>query len=248
MLEKELIRLTHPSAKAFITVFQVLGSIVDETLIKFTSDGLSIRALDPAKVALIEIDIPSSAFLEYYIDRELSIGMNLSALLKVMSKPKKTDKLVFKGSEDFYELTIEGAVIKRYKFRSIEVAASELPELSLDFSVKALMLAQAFKSTIKDLKGVGSITFLVEDEENLYIRAADGGAEAKLSKMGGSILELEVKEPSKSTYDEDYLSRVLDLAGITENMELQFGSDMPAKLSFNLADGSAVRYLLAPKA
>jgi len=248
MSEEYIIELEHPSAKTFIIILEALGNIVDEALFNFTNDGAAVKALDPAKVALIEIKIPPEAFLSFKVTKELSVGMNLSSLIKSVAKPKKTDKLTFKANEEFYELIIEGIAIRRYKYRSVEVSATEVPEISLDFKVKALVLAQAFKAAVKDLKGVGSIAFVAEDDQNLYLRAAEGGAEAKLSKMGGSILEMEVSEPTRCVYDEDYIAKILNLTGIAENLEIKFGNDLPLRLSFNLVDGGSVNYLLAPKA
>jgi len=243
-----IVKLEHPSAKAFLIVLEVLGNIVDEALFTFTDEGLLVRALDPAKVALIDISIPSSAFLEYSISRNLGVGVNLTFTLKTLPTPKKTDKLVLLANDEFYELIIEGTGIKRYKYRSIEVSATEIPEIQLDFKVRALIVSHAFRTAIKDLKGVGSIAFVTEDSDNLYLKAAEGGVQVRLSKVGGSIIDMEVQEPSKCVYDEDYIVKVLDLAGVTESIELKFGNDLPLNLYFTLVDGGSVKYLLAPKA
>ena len=90
-----IVRFEYPSAKAFGTILEVLGNIVDEALFTFTSEGITVKALDPAKVALIVINIPSSAFLEYDLKEELNLGMNLSSLVKSLPTMKKMDKLIF---------------------------------------------------------------------------------------------------------------------------------------------------------
>ncbi len=243
-----IVRFEYPSAKTFLTLLKTLGNIVDEASLKFTSEGLSVKALDAAKVALIEIKLPSDAFLEYEVKDELEVGMNLSALLKVLPTPKKTDKVSFRADEEFYQMEIEGVSRRSYKFRSVEVSASEIPEISLDFKVRAIVLAQALKTNIKDLKGSEAITFRAEDNQYLYLRGFEGRAEAKLSRMAGSILEMELSEPSESTYDEDYLTKVINLMGLIDNVEIQFGTNLPLKLSFGLVEGGSVLYLLAPKA
>lgn len=42
--------------------------------------------------------------------------------------------------------------------------------------------------------------------------------------------------------------RVLDLAGITENIDIKFGNEQPLNLYFSIVGGGTVEYLLAPKA
>ncbi len=242
-----LMRFEYSSAKQFLTLLSVLGNIVDEALFRFTKDGLTIKALDPAQIALISIKMPSSSFIEYSIEGELSVGVNVSNLIKTLPRPKKGDKLIFSANEEFYELIIEGASTKRFKYRSIEVSSQEIGELSPEFKVSALIVAKAFKEAVKDLKGAGTITFVAEDDQYLYLKASELGAEAKLSRAGGSILEMEVKEPSRSNYDEDYILKVLDLTGVTDAVNLKFANEVPLYLSFALVEGGSVEYLLAPK-
>lgn len=242
------VKFEHPSAKSFMTIIEALGNIVDEALFKFTSDGMTVKALDPAQVALISVEIPSDSFIEYSVEEELSVGINVSNLLKTLPKPKKGDKIIFNANEEFYEIILEGITTKRYKYRSIEVSVSEVPEIDLDFKVRVVTVAKAFKDAVKDLKGAGTLVFVAEDDQYLYLKAPDLGAEAKLSRLGGSILDMEVKEPSRTSYDEDYISKVLNLAAVTDTLEIKFGSDIPLYLSFALVEGGSVKYLLAPKA
>ncbi|MCD6324386.1 MAG: hypothetical protein J7L55_04690 [Desulfurococcales archaeon] len=248
MSEDYSVRFEHPSAKSFITLMEVLGSIVDEALMNFGEEGLTIKALDPAQIALIDIEIPRDAFLTYDLKGEVFIGVNLANLLKTLPKPKKGDKLVFTGNEQFYEVLLEGVVSKRYRYRSIEVSASKVPDVDLDFKVLATCLAKAFQDAVKDLKGAGSIVFEAQDDQYLYLKAPEINAEAKLSKVAGSILEMEVKTPSRNVYDEDYISKVLKLSTVSNTIDIKFGPDIPLNLSFTIAEGGSVKYLLAPKA
>ncbi len=242
------VKFEHPSAKSLMTIIEALGNIVDEALFKFTPEGMTVNALDPAQVALISVEIPSESFIEYSVDKELSVGINVSNLLKTLPKPKKGDKIIFNANEEFYEIILEGITTKRYKYRSIEVTASEIPKIDLDFKVRIVTVAKAFKDAVKDLKGAGTLVFVAEDDQYLYLKAPDLGAEAKLSRLGGSILDMEVKEPSRTSYDEDYINKVLNLATVTDTLEIKFGPDIPLYLSFALVEGGSVKYLLAPKA
>ncbi len=248
MGEEWLVSFEHPSAKMFLTVLQALGNLVDESLMNFSTVGLNVKALDPAQIALINIEIPSDTFITYQSLKELSVGVNLANLLKTLPKPKKEDKLIFKANEEFYEFLFEGMTTKRYKFRSIEVSASQVPEIDLDFKVKALSIAKAFREAVKDLKGAEVLTFEAQDDQYLYLKAPELGAEAKLSKTGGSLLEMEVKESSRNNYDEDYINKVLNLATISDTIEIRFGTGIPLNLSFTFVEGGSVKYLLAPKA
>ncbi len=247
-LAMSLCQIVHPNAKTFITLLHVLSNIADEAELVVSNDGITLRALDPARISFVEIVMPSSTFIEYTVSKELSIGLNLSALVRSVPKPKKSDKVTLIADEEFYEFILEGVIKRRYKFRSIEVSSSEVPELDLDFKVRAAVLSTALRDAIKELEGSEGIEFIAESAELLMLRASDLNAQAKLSKTSGSLIELEVKEPSKSTYDTDYLTKIVDLLNISDILELNYGNGLPISMSFKLVDDTKIKYLLAPKA
>ncbi len=244
-----LCRVVHPNAKKFVAFLHVVGNIADEGELLIGNDKAVIKALDPARISLIEVIIPSSTFIEYEVLREVSIGLNLSSLVKSIPKPKKADKVTLTVvSDEFYELILEDDVKRRYRFRSIEVSPTEVPELDLDFKVRATILSSALRDAIKDLEGSEGIEFVAELTEFLLLKAPDLNAQIKLSKASGSLIELDVREPSKSTYDADYLTKVADLLSASDMLELSYGSELPLSIRFKLADDTLVKYLLAPKA
>ncbi|MCS7107931.1 MAG: hypothetical protein RMH77_04200 [Sulfolobales archaeon] len=247
-LTMSLCRLVHPNARTFMTLLYILGNVADEAELTMSIDNAIIRALDPARISMVEITIPSSSFIEYNVSKELSVGLNLTSLVKSIPKPKKSERVTVAADEEFYEFILEGDIVKRYRFRSIEVSPTNVPELNLDFQVRALTLSSALRDVIKELEGSDSIEFIAESAESIVLKASDLNAQAKLSKSGGSLIELELKEPAKSVYDSDYLMKIADLLSISDVIELKYGSELPLSISFKLADETLIKYLLAPKA
>jgi proliferating cell nuclear antigen len=244
-----LCRLVYPNAKNFDVIIRTLSNIADEAEVIIEKDNVFMRALDPAKVSLIEITIPTSSLIEFELPTDkVVIGLNLSSLIKALPRLKKGDKVSLLADEGFYEILIEGDVKKRYRFRSIEVAASEVPELNIQFKVRAVLLSSAFRDVIKDFEDSEGIEFIADSPEYLLFRALGLNTQAKLSKTSGSLIDLVVEEPSKSTYDTDYLSRIVELLSVSNTVELSYGTDIPVSINFKLADETSIKYLLAPKA
>ncbi|MEM0505264.1 MAG: hypothetical protein QXN19_05550 [Sulfolobales archaeon] len=243
-----LCKFVHPNARTFMTLLHTLSDVADEAELIISNDKVLIRALDPARISMVEVAIPSSTFIEYEVSKELSVGMNLSSLAKGIPRPKKSEKITVTADEEFYEFVLESDLLKRYKFRAIEISPTGVPELNIDFKVRALVLSSALRDAIKDLEGSDSIEFVTESMESLILRASDLNAQAKLSKSGGSVIELEVKESSKATYDTDYLMKITDLLSMSDMIELNYGSELPISISFKLTDETLIKYLLAPKA
>lgn len=238
----------YPSGRVFSKILEMISGIVDEALFVFDAEGLKIRALDPAQVALVSVYVPSSSFLTYNVVRETSVGVNLSNLMRTLPKPKKSDKVVLRAGEDFYEFVIESVTVRRYRYRSIEVPISEIPEITLEFKVRGSVYTSAFKTALDDLRGSGTIVFEADNNQVLKLVAPEVGGEVSFSVTGGSLIELEVDESSKSSYDESYIIKVLPLCEVTDAVKIEFSSEQPIRLTFNLPGGEVIEYLSAPKA
>lgn len=238
----------YPSGRVFSKILEMISGIVDEALFVFDVEGLKIRALDPAQVALVSVYVPSSSFLSYNVVRETSVGVNLSNLMRTLPKPKKSDKVVLRAGEDFYEFVIESVTVRRYRYRSIEVPISEIPEIVLEFKVRGSVYTSAFKTALDDLRGSGTIVFEADNNQVLKLVTPEVGGEVSFSATGGSLIELEVDESSKSSYDESYIIKVLPLCEVTDAVKIEFSSEQPVRLTFNLPGGEVIEYLSAPKA
>lgn len=243
-------KVVYGEATAFKSLIEALSKLVDEALIRFTSDGMVLKALDPARVSLISITIPSSAFEEYDVEGESKFGFNTTNLLKIIKRAKKGETLEISIVEDKVELTFRGTTTKRFKFLNLDIAEVEVPEASLEFKVQASIVSDPLKNAIKDAETVGdTVEFQAESEEELIIRGVGGEsvAETRISSESGALISLKVEEPSKSSYAIEHLKAVLALTKVADTVDVEFSSGMPLKLSFNLSPEGRVDFLLAPK-
>lgn len=246
MAEEYLASFEYPSAKVFVALLEAVGEVADEILMKLGPSGLRVKALDPARLSLIELEVPPAAFAVYNVGpKELDVGVNLSSLLKVLPKPKKSDAVKFSAGEMFYKLTIEGTTPKSFKFRSIEVPAEEVPELSLEFKVRAVVLSNAIKQALSTLRGSGIVEIEIPSAD--YIMLRGGGSTVKLSRIAGSILDIDFEESVKSAYEESYLAKMDPLFGLTDSLELSLSSSSPLSIVFKLPGDILVRHIIAPQ-
>ena len=242
-------RIVYPEAKYMKEIIDSLGKLVDEVAFQLTPEGLRVKAIDPARVALIDIYLPQTAFLEYDVPEEIIAGLSTANLSKLLKKVKKGDKFVMEVSEEKVVIIIEALVRRTYRFRNLEVPLPEVPEAQLEFNVEAQMLVDVIKHAIKDAETVGDLLELeAPDQETLYLRGRGVSVtETKLTTGMPALLSLEVKNPSKSAYQLEYLKHVVNLTKIAELATIRFSTDMPLELEFSLSEGR-VKYLLAPAA
>lgn len=71
------------------------------------SDGIYVQAMDQAKVALVNLCINSSGLLYYKCDANMSVGIFVPALLKLMKCSDNDDVLTFRVRDDESEAELQ---------------------------------------------------------------------------------------------------------------------------------------------
>ncbi len=239
-------------AKMFKETVDGVAKLLDEALITVSRDGLRLRGMDPARIAYIEVEIPSTAFLEFDVAEGVDtaeMGVNMEVLSNILKRSKKGDQLEVRVGDDKILLKVEGTMVKRYLVPNLEIA-SELPgSVKLEFDASATVIADVVKKALRDVELVGEVAEFEATEEFLAIRGvgeARSRVEARLTRETPALLSLEVNNPSLSRYDISYLKKVLNLTNIAESVDIRFSSDKPLEIVFKSPDGSNVRFLLAP--
>ncbi len=243
-------RLSYPDAKSFYAIVETLSKIVDEVSMTITQEGVKAIALDPAHVALIEMELPPESFVEFEVEDEVKLGFNVANTAKLLKRGKKGDKLEVEIEHDSVTWSIVGAAIKKYRVLNLDVPEPEVPEAQLDFNVKISLIVDPFKNALRDAESVGETVELEAPDDTVFIVRGAGAAvaETKIKSDSPAVVEYIVKEASKSSYSIDYLKHVLGLTKVADTITIEFSTDMPLRLQFRLPAGGRVVYLLAPKA
>jgi len=95
-------------AKLIKKTMDSISTIVDEALIIFDKDGLSLKALSEDLQVGIKVNMNREAFIEYNVEKSEKVNINLSTFSKVLKRAKDKDKvvIVFEGERQY--ITIEG--------------------------------------------------------------------------------------------------------------------------------------------
>ncbi|HWQ16519.1 MAG TPA: hypothetical protein VNL13_01625 [Sulfolobales archaeon] len=243
------ISLVFSDVKVPKAIVDSLKGLVDEVLVTIDSNGFRLTALDPAKVSMLTLEIPSSAFLELRVDKELSLGLSMQNLELTLEEVKKNERYVLASDGEFVEVVVEGLPTRRFKFRSIELP-SDIPSIDVQYDVDAIIGIDPFKLAIKDIASIGSYALLrAENEEALEImEASTKKGLARLTRSSGALIDLRVNKPSSCSYEISYIEKILSLAKLASQLQVSFSNDSPLRLVFPLVMGGTATFYLAPQA
>lgn len=239
-------------AKVFKEIVDGASKIIDESVFVITKDGVRLRGMDPARVTLIDIDIPVSSFFEFYIDEgveRVELGVNMEVVRGVVARAKKGDQIEVRVSDDKVLFIVESSVLRRHLLPNLDIVIEVPEEIRLDLDARAVVLADVVKKTLKDVEMVGDIVEFDAGEDYLAIRSVGGErrrVETRLTHESPALLELEVRNPATGRYDVGYLKKMLGVAKIAESIEMSFSTDKPLMMVFRTPDEARITYLLAP--
>ena len=239
-------------AREWRYIIEGLAAIVEEASFVATPEGLKLRALDPGRVAMVDLFMPPTAFEEYSARQEVKFAVELDNIIEALRRVKKDDKVAFEVADGRLVATLldaKGRVARRFRLPTLDIAGQELPTPRLNFTVAAKMLSDTFRDALKDAELVAeSVRLKAEDENLLMIARSDKGeVETRFSLSEGSLMEIDVKEPAEAIYGIDFLDKIVSKAyRVSDIVTLRFATNMPLELTFDVAGGGTLKYLLAP--
>ncbi|MCR6668427.1 MAG: proliferating cell nuclear antigen (pcna) [archaeon YNP-WB-040] len=245
-----MFRFSLSEIKVWRSVIDAISEIIDEANFVATPNGLSLRAMDPSHVAMVEVELPKSFFDEYNCEGNINIGVNLDEFRKILKRGSAKDKMSLEVTSDRkLKITFSNKAERNFSIPLLDIAGEEIASPSLEFNVHSRLASEVFEDAIKDASLISDYVKISAEGDVLKISASGerGDVEVKLSEASGSLIELNVKEPSSSTYSLNYLEDLVKASSASEILVLEFSTDMPLKLSFELPNEGRITYYLAPR-
>ncbi|MEZ0393635.1 MAG: DNA polymerase sliding clamp [Desulfurococcaceae archaeon] len=238
-------------ARVWRYAIAALSNFIEEGVFVVDEKGLSLRAIDSARINLVEFIMPRDAFAEYDVKGAGSVAVNLEDLAKVLRNAARGDELALAAEEGALLITFEGHGRRTFSLPQLTMAAEEISELSINFTAKASLVPALFNDVIKAVSGMAdTITLKATKKDEKLIVAARGDVAESITEFSldsGSLLEIAVEEDSESTYTIEYIENVLPVAKIANKLDLEFGTQVPLKLEFELPQGGRLRHYVSPR-
>ena len=222
-------------------------AVVDEARLKIGESAWKVRAVDPANVALVDLELKREAFDEYNTEGEAEgekvVGVPFDKLREVLrfavgdvSLDIDNDKMALQSSAYAYTLTLLDPSSLR--------GEPKIPEL--EFSTRVVVDADGFKKVLKAAEKI-SDQIAIGVQNNTFFVEAEGDMETmRYSLHKDELMHLSGSD-CRSLFSLEYLAAMAK--GISsETLTLFIGTDYPLKMEFEIADGNGkVIYLLAPR-
>ena len=224
----------------------IISTLIDEVKFTITPEGMTLKAVDAAHVAMIEMEVEKCAFDKYEAE-DCEIGLDLDKVKDVLKLDASGDVIGMEQDDTHGRLVFKvGNITRRMNLvDTTTMSDPKVPQLSLTAKIslpvdelqKGIRAADKISDHITLKAGPGYFDMFCE-----------GDTDSVSLHLDGASVEVDSDSEVCSMFPLDYFSNIIKAipAGTTVMVELD--NDYPVKLVFSLADGNArVNYLLAPR-
>ncbi len=247
-----MFKMVFSDARMWKSLLTAISTLVDEATFNLFPEGLTLRSMDPSHVAMVDFKLPREAFKEYVSDGQVKVRVGLSGMIKLLKRARSEEVLELKYDPEFRKvhMTVLGAVRKQYTLPTLEASEEEAPSPRLEFKSTVKLTSETLREVIEDTQEVSDNVTLETMEDRFIVSATTSLSSARFEIEKGSeaLIDLDVKEPSKATFNLNYLSEMVKAgSGTSEISTIQFSTNMPLKLEFPLSENGSLTYYLAPR-
>ena len=224
-------------------------NLVEEGLFEIKADGLYLKAMDPSQISMVSFKIPKTVFLEYNLEEETKLGLNIKQFAEILSRGKKGERA---------EMSVEdGRLIVRFvkdkrkrmfKIPLLDIGESLQREPKIEFKNYAKISGDALKEVLKDAKLVSTHVRFVLTPNSLLVEVKGDNGEVKAEfEKGEEVSEIESNsETVRATFPLQYLEDIVRASGAQSAIKINLETDRPLKLEYEV-QGAQVAYYLAPR-
>ena len=234
------------SSDSLKQIFGTIKNLVDEATLQVTNEGLTFRGMDPSHVCLLDINMPNCSFEKYEVNQEGSFAFRTEEITKLLKNFNKKDSVRLYTKDDL--LVVETKTSKT-QLRLIEPSNLDCPLPKILFDSLIQITLDALKKSVRQIETVSDyITLETTQNRSIILSGKGNSGESTITFERGQeeIPDIQVKEPSQSTYSFEYIKPFLQQLK-TASLILEYSSSKPLRIEAKIDNISKMFFYVAPR-
>ncbi|MCL2148788.1 MAG: DNA polymerase sliding clamp [Methanomassiliicoccaceae archaeon] len=225
----------------------IISTLIDEVKFAITPEGMTLKAVDPAHVAMIELRIGAKAFESYSADGT-ELGLDLDKVKTVIKLAGPGDIVAMEQDEENGRFVFRIGNVTR-SMNLVETSSMSDPKVpQLTLSASAVMQVEQLQRGIKAAESISDHISIRAGPEEFELSCEGDTDKASLKLAGADLESLDSPAEVQSLFPLDYFANILKAIPSGTKIRVELDKDFPVKLVFELAGGEAkVVYFLAPR-
>jgi len=234
-------------AETLKSVVYIVSTLVDEAKMTITPEQVTIKAIDPAHIAMLDVAIKAEAFNTYEAD-EGEIGLDLEKVKAVLKLADGSDEVFLEHDPEQCRLTMRIGVITR-RMSLVDTSNMSDPKVpAIDIANHVKLTADVLKKGIKASEDISDHILITIDPEGFDLTCQGDTDFASMRVGSADVIEVDTPSTVKSMYSLEYFSNIVKVIPDKTVVSVCLNDNYPVKLLFSLAeDNINVVYFLAPR-
>jgi len=224
----------------------IISTLIDEVKFTITPDGMTLKAVDAAHVAMIEMHVNKGAF-ENYSAEETELGLDLDKVKGVLKLAGSGEIIKMEQDDNKGKLVFKIGNITR-SMSLIDTSGMNDPKVpQLNLSANILVPVEELQKGIRAAESISDHITLKAGPE-FFELSCEGDTDSVSLKLEKDAAKIDAESDVCSMFPPEYLANIIKAIPSGTQVNIELDSDYPVKLLFSLADGAVtVDYLLAPR-
>lgn len=240
-------------------VLEAVKDLLNEAIFDCSSTGIALQAMDSSHVSLVSLNMRSDGFETYRCDRNLSMGMNLATMSKILKCAGNDDVITMKASDNADTVTFmfesqNNEKVSDYEMKLLDIDAEQLGIPDTEYSCVVKLPSGEFQRICRDLSQFGdSVVICCTKEGVKFSTSGDtGSGNIKLAQNSSSDKEeeaviIEMNQAVSLTFALRYLNYFAKATPLSPQVTLSMSQDVPLVVEYKIGDIGFLKYYLAPK-
>ncbi|KAI3382897.1 hypothetical protein SNEBB_003578 [Seison nebaliae] len=237
-----------------------IKELVKESVWECSCQGLCLQSMDSSHVALVAVLLRGEGFEHFRCDRNLSLGINIESMSKILRCSTNDDEVTLKAPDDADKLTFlfeqtDHDKSSEFEMKLMELEAYQLTIPEQDYACIINMPSGEFSRICRDLAMFGDSIKVVCTKDGVRFSASGdiGNGSIKISESSGTAdkpddaIKIELNSSVSLDFSLKYLSLFSKAQPISSRVSLSISENAPLVVEYEISEMGYIRYYLAPK-
>jgi len=240
-------------------LMESIKDLVTDANFDCSSSGISLQAMDSSHVSLVALFLRSEGFEHYRADRNISLGINLSSMSKVLKCSGSDDIITLKAEDNGDQVTFmfespKQNRISHFSLKLMDIDSEHLGIPDTEYRCVVKMPSQEFQRICREIAIIGDTVKISASKDGVKFSVnGDLGTGSIICKQGGSIddeedaIQIKLEEEVSLTFALRYLNFFAKATPLSTKVCLKMSPDVPLVVEYSIEEMGHIRFYLAPK-
>ncbi|PWA59180.1 proliferating cell nuclear antigen large form [Artemisia annua] len=240
-------------------VMESIKDLVNDANFDCSATGFSLQAMDSSHVALVSLLLRSEGFEHYRCDRNMSMGMNIGNMSKMLKCGGNDDIVTIKADDGGDSVTFmfespNQDKIADFEMKLMDIDSEHLGIPESEYEAIVRMPSAEFARICKDLSTIGDTVVISVTKEGVkFSTKGDIGTANIVLRQNTSVDKpeeatiIEMETPVSLTFALRYMNSFTKATPLASQVTVSLSSELPVVVEYKIAEMGYLRFYLAPK-